>query len=462
MTQPIDRDYNETFTKLGRIMQWNMSYDPQTMFNMNCGNVAAIPPEIIIDVVLAGGLDAWAAEQRCESQKQLKDVLSFIANTAIICPIFRDKNLRDVFPPISNFFTYVNNLQKAGKLNKEMESIADEVFNGTIAQRNLKDNCDKMFHAEHDEDTWEYASAALKRIWHLSDTDIDALRYFVCQAKTLGKQNPSLNKSLYIWGEKKKTGKTTFARALAAALNGDTFDNAGKYESNYATEQQYNDHDLPRACLFNCVILDEAMPRDTKKSYGALKTLITSNSVNYNPKFRHVITIPARRNYIFTSNDDIAEYVQDENERRFYAIRFVLEPLPLDFNQIYDVVKTFVQQCQPREDLSTQAWYDSFASVDGIIRVEIDKVKQEFILQRDYLFEGSSATAWNVAKRFFKNEPDKEQRKIVERAMDEMFGDLVYKSNGSMYKCGFIRDRLNNIEMKQAYIDNEEPTSAPF
>lgn len=450
------------FEKLATIMCWDLNggRTAQQAFEQECRDFGAVPADEIVDVVFAGGLEQYAEGIEADTQQGLCDSLIRICNLTIISQCFRDKKKRETFPPMYNFFTYVNNLQKSGRLYKEVASIAETVFNGVIAQRNLKRGCEAMFHVEQSPDLYEIAYNRLHDIWGFNAYDLEALRYFVCQCKALGQFNPSLNKSLYIWGEKKKTGKTTFARALATCLNGDVFDNFGKYESNFATENQFNDHDLPRACVYNCIILDEAMPRDTKKSYGTLKTLITSNSVNYNPKFRQVITLPARRNYIFTSNDDIADYVQDESERRFYAIHFENEPKQLSFDKIYEAVKDFVQQCTPREEMSTQKWYDCFGSVDGIQRKEIEALKNEFIINSGY-FEGTATTALNVARTFYKGEPNREQRKAVEKAMQEMFGDLVYSSNTLMYKCGLIRNRVQALK-NQALNNTELPTVCQF
>lgn len=438
-------------------MCWSGKLDGIEAFKIYCNDEAAVPAEDIVNVVYHGSLEEYAKTLDVKSEDELYSKLMRVCNLTVIDKVFQGQKAK-TFPPIYNFYCYVSSLQKKGKLVEECKAIADSVWNGTIAQRILKRNCDTMFNVEYSESLYNEVTAKMMRIWDFTDVDIEALRYFICQCKAVGDFNSSLNKSLYFWGEKKKTGKSTFARMLASCLNGDTFDNACKYESKYQTENQFNDHDLPRACVYNCVILDEAMPRDTKKSYAQLKAMITSNSVTYNPKFKQVISIKARRNYIFTSNDDIADYIQDESERRFYAINFKTEPEQIELSEIYDTIKTFVQQCKPREDISTQKWYDSFNSVDGIIRREIDMIKLQIVNKSTSIFPVSGdVTVLDIEDALF-HKHDTAQWKIVKKAMLELFSDFMRTSNSAFpaNKCKDHCEMLKITNNMQTY----EP--APF
>ena len=176
-------------------------------------------------------------------------------------------------------------------------------------------------------------------MWGFTDAEIDALRYFVCQTREEN-FNPSLNKSIYFWSEKKQTGKTSVARALASVLNGGTsVIDGGNYESTFSVELQLNPHDLPASCKYNCVILDEAMPKDSSKSYGRVKSMLTSNNVTYNQKFSRIQNLKAKRFYLFTSNEDIRQLIQDDSERRLIEIQMNDRPVQISFEEIYSIWK---------------------------------------------------------------------------------------------------------------------------
>ena len=181
--------------------------------------------------------------------------------------------------------------------------------------------------------------------------------------------------------------------------------------------------------------------------------MLTSNSFNYNPKFRQVITIPCKRLYIFTSNDDIAEFIQDESERRFVSIEIDRSPYQLTFDEIYDIWKEFAVNCSPEDDW--KEWYDSFALVNGLEKLNIDEVKNEFFLRKDELFStinsaGSYFTIKSLANALFKNEPTREQQHSVKSAVMELFHDCKTKSNDALYSKTLCRERILDIEAEKS------------
>lgn len=452
----------DIFEKIAYIMCWDLTnVDAKTAFMIECDKGTLLPRQEVVDIAYYGSLEEWANEQDVESQEELFQLLKTTCAKIVTDTAFQDKKTAQAFPPIYNHYSYVNSSQKRGRLYNDLLSIAETAYNGHIAQRRLKKNCDKIFGVKYNEDTYKKACAKMRLVWGFMETDIDALRYFICQAKSLGTNSPSLNKALYFWSTEKKTGKTTFARAISASLNGDTFFNAGKYESTYATECQYNVHDLPRACVYNCVVLDEAMPKDTKKSYGTLKQMITSNSVTYNPKYRQLVVLPARRNYIFTSNDEIVRYIQDESERRFYAIEFKSSPKQMTFDEIYTLVRTFVEQCKPREDLSLQQWYDSFADIDGMDKREKNYLLQDMVRDKDIIFTQKNCNARSVAKMLFRGEPSRENIEQVRDIMKEYFSSCSYPCNKYLYSCSQIKAILCDLDEDRKGLEYEEESS-PF
>ena len=450
----------ERLKKIVEIMCWDIGdgEEPQQAFARNGGNINNVPDGLVVDIVHAGGLQRWAESLKVSSQEQLYGRIMSAIRKTISDPIFNDRKRCNDFPPLYNFFIYCQRLDRFGKTHKEADTISEYVWNTVIVKRNLDENVRKMFSEAPDKEKYEAIAKRIKTIWGFSTKDIDAIRYFICQIKAKD-LNPSLNKSLFIWGKAKQAGKSTVARAIATIMNGDSFDNFGKYESNLNTEMQYNDHDLPVASSYNCVILDEAMPKDSKKSYGLIKQMLTSNSCKYNQKFGAITRLKCNRNYIWISNDSIAEFIQDEKERRFYSINLEFKREEIDFDEIYDIWKEFCVNCQPDENW--QEWYNSFAFVDGLATKDREEIVNEIVLQKDAIFGmgGGQISSVQVARKIFKNEPNREQKAATKAAMDLLFEACRAPSNPYIYNINQCRAKIVELEVNEegGQVDEDLP-----
>lgn len=450
---------NIDFEKLGEIMDWER-FDGETwedVFMREVGDTTAVPDNLIIDVVHAGGLEKWARLQNHTRVDDLSEDISRIMRKAINSSILTGKK-KDTFPAIRNFSVYCNRVNcKDGGVDNEAQRIANAAWYGSLAQMHLKERTDKMFANKPDDVRFNEAVKKVKSVWGFSDNDIDALRYFVCQTRHEG-HNPSMNKSIYLWAEEKQTGKTTIARAIVSVLNGEeNMDNAGKYESTLAKEMQYNEHDIPLAASCNAVILDESMPKDTSKAYGQIKQMLTSNSCQYNQKFKDVRTISAKRFYFCTSNEDIADFVQDKTERRFYAIHLNNQPIQLSFDEIYKIWKDFCVNATPRMD-DWQAWYNTIDHVNGLASEEINYHINRFrddpmILQVINSAEGTYITPPVIIKAAIEGKPSLKEKKAVIGALDKLVGKPP-ETRRSKYKR---KDLINAIlELKKGDAFDEE------
>lgn len=431
--------------KVNEIMCWEQ-YSGETyedVFARNGGQINSLPNPVVIDIVHAGGLQKWAETLEVKSKKELYTKLTKAVRTAICDPIFNDKKRVDSYPPLANFFYYAQRLDRGGKVHTELDKISDLVWNTATCRRITQRRFDKMFSIEPDPEKFKQAAKKMREIWDFSAKDIDALRYFVCQTRQEN-LNPSLNKSIYLWGTDKRTGKSTLARAFVTVLNGDIFDNFGTYESTLKKEMQFNDYELPLATLYNAVMLDEAMPKDTSKSYGQVKQMMTSNSCGYNQKFGAITVVKCRRYYIWTSNDDIAKIVQDEKERRLYAIKMLPFKSEMTFESIYDLIRDFCVNAVPEDDF--QSWYNSFEYVDGLASKDRDEVIQEMALNKDMLFPTvgcSNVSAIQVARKMYKNEPTRDQRQAVKSAMELIFKSCKVPSNDYLFTTAKCREVIN-------------------
>ncbi len=431
------------FRKLCEVMMWERAKGEsyEDTFNRQNIKITQIPNPKIVDVVHASSLENWAKKGKFESLEELKAEIIKIMKSAIVDPINTDRDLQRLFPPIYNFCIFATNTDRRGKLTAEAERIAEIAWYGELAALRLKEKTDKIFNVKPDPEKYKKASEKLKEVWGFSDIEIDAFRYFICQSRAKN-HNPSLNKSLYLFSGKKKTGKTTVARAIAAVLNGDErLEDAVKYESTFSRELQIGAHDLPLAAQYNCVILDEAMPKDSRKSYGRVKSMMTSSSCTYNQKFGRIITVEAKRYYIYTSNDDISEFVQDSSERRFIQINMERAPKKISFEKIYDYWKEFAQNCEPEENW--QEWYDSFEDVVGIERKDISGFKDELLSNGAILQAIKNTTNYTITLKFFSDlmivgKPTRDERKFLKKALEEVIGE----PNGYRWNRLEVEERL--------------------
>ena len=179
MKQSID------YKKIVELMCWN-KYDGETyedVFNRECGNPMLVPDADIVDVVHAKGLEPWAKMQKFETLEELQTAIMNIMLRTINSKVLSDKKTRDVFPSIRNFYTYCNRIDCQNAIYSEAEKIAMVVWYGELAQKRLKERTAKMFAQKPDKKRFEAVVEKIQDIWGLSDSDIDALRYFVCQTR---------------------------------------------------------------------------------------------------------------------------------------------------------------------------------------------------------------------------------------------------------------------------------------
>ena len=442
------------FKKLCEVMMWERAKGEsyEDTFNRQNIKITQIPNPKIVDVVHASSLEDWAKKGKFESADDLKNEIIKIMKGAINDRINHDKDMQKLFPPIHNFCIFSTNTDRRGKLAIEAERISEVAWYGELAELRLKEKTDKIFKMKPDKEKYKLASEKLQKVWGFSDVEIDAFRYFICQSRA-EKHNPSLNKSLYLFSGKKKTGKTTVARAIASVLNGETsLIDATKYESSFNQELQIGSHDLPMAAQYNCVILDEAMPKDSRKSYGRVKSMMTSNSCTYNQKYGRIITVEAKRYYIYTSNDDISEFVQDSSERRFIQINMEREPKKISFEKIYDYWKEFAQNCEPNDNW--QDWYDSFDDVIGIERKDISSFKDILLSNGAILQSVKNTTDYTITLKFFSDlmivgKPTREEKNSLKKALMELVGE----PNGYRWNRLEVEERLTNKIEEQKNAD---------
>lgn len=452
------------YDKLLSIMCWEIyeGESSEDVFIRQSNNLNALPNTDVIDIVHSGGLQRWAELQSVQSAKELNGILYQAMRRTISDPVFNNKKTVDTFPPLANFFYFCQRLDRNGKLADEAEVIADIAWNGVICKRITQERADALF-ASPDKSKYRKAANKLRSVYGFSEVDIDKFRYFVCEVRHED-HDPSKNKSLYLWSDEKQTGKTTVGKCIVTIMNGDTLTNAHKYESTLATELQFNDHDLPKAAVYECVLLDEAAPKDTSKSYNGFKSKLTNNGCTYNPKHKRIINLKCKRFYCFTSNDAPNRVVKDAEERRLIAIEFKTLTNKVSEAEVYQMWLDFCVNCEPES--SWTQWYDSFELVKGEASCDADEALSEILLMKDTVFPLQSktyTTIKQISSLLHRNEPTREQKKAVQEVMEKHFKSCKSTSNAAYYSVSLCREvvesLINSGDMK---VDEPEVDDLPF
>ncbi len=195
----------------------------------------------------------------------------------------------------------------------------------------------------------------LSDIYQLPKGATEMLQLFIQQSlQTEATRRPSTTVSLYLWGEQKRTGKTTFARILCGILNGaETYDEIKNldFSSTIAEELQFSNFSRPKGTYNNAVLLDEAFnaAKGTRGWYAKFKASMTEYMCDVEIKYGGKFPVNCRRNYVFTSNNPPTDYVADETERRVWAIEFKDKPtVKMSEEALFTLVKEFVN-CVSRD-----------------------------------------------------------------------------------------------------------------
>lgn len=198
------------------------------------------------------------------------------------------------------------------------------------------------------------ARAKIAAVYHLAEPEMCYLDYFVRQC-LCGLPSPSLRRAVYVWGDLKMTGKTTFAKALARALNG----GVPAPESGIGVELQFGQFDRPAALEAVAVVMDEAFVGvNSSRYYSKMKTALTSSVCTVNVKFGEPVTAAVSRNYIFTSNNPPSSVIDDGRDRRFNCIEFKSRPERMTDKEVQELADAYVKGIRPWHDLDAEAKRD--------------------------------------------------------------------------------------------------------
>lgn len=266
---------------------------------------------------------------------------------------------------VKSIFTRYNDIVcKIDKFNKMPNAISGELWHGGYSRKMLQ-NRTEAFYKDAKPDAKQFAiiSETIKRVYSLSDTDINKLHFFVEQVKAGNKFPNSLRRMLYIWGVEKMTGKTTSATMLTCLLNGDTTeDNIARYSTNLANEMQIGSFKVPLISECNVCLMDECFYADMGKTYADFKRFMTSANGTARLPYGQTFNWVGQPNYVATSNDSLQKFIKDWNDRRFLSVEFTAKPtINLTFAEIKELWRSFILNSERTKEW--KAWADELAPV---------------------------------------------------------------------------------------------------
>lgn len=276
----------------------------------------------------------------------------------------RNKDNQKDLPSVEVLFRRAMGLRvRPDVLDKFATNTAAAVWASTFAPKARAEKIAAAFAAKPDGVKFALAADTIKKAYHLQDTDIEKLRFFVCQVKA-GEEFPkALRRMLYLWGTAKKTGKTTTAEIVAALLNGDDGRGEGIYTTSLSREMQVEQYAVPIITSCRCAVMDEAFYRDMRKTYSKFKSMMTTTDGTARLPYGQTFTWHGLPNYIATSNEGLQAFIEDYDDRRFLAVHFTGRPEQMEEAHVTALWRDFVVNAVPPAGTDFQAWADDIAAV---------------------------------------------------------------------------------------------------
>ena len=310
-----------------------------------------------------GTLQSWLEQFDFDARDEIEKAIRLFIRTVTLDDYMRRKHLAEENPYAAAVFTrYSKIMTDANRLDKYPVTLSGEIWHGGFSRKRLEMRTRKLFDSVTPcKADFTAACERLKRVYSLTDTDIEKLHFFVEQVKAGERFPNSLRRMLYIWGSTMKTGKTTSATMLVSLLNGDTDErNIARYSSTLANEMQVKSFAVPKISECNAVLMDECFFADMGKMYADFKRFITSSNGRARLPYGQEFEWTGQPNYIATSNDSLQKFIKDWSDRRYLSIEFKARPTEkMTFTQIKDLWAAFVLNSTRTKDWSV--WADELA-----------------------------------------------------------------------------------------------------
>lgn len=372
---------------------------------------------------------------------------------------------------------------KQSQIDKYPAAISGEMWHGNYARMRREKMVSSMFDRAKDLTRYKAAYERLTACYGISEIDEKKLHFFVCQVRA-GRDFPdSLRRMLYVWGKKKKTGKTTLAKALVCVLNGsEDMERYAYFTTTLQTEMQIKGFSVPKIAECRCAMMDECFFNDMSKVYADFKKLITGRDGLARLPYGQEFTWQGLPNYIATSNEPLVNFIKDWNDRRYLSINLEIEPAQkMTDSEVLELVKDY---CVNAPDIDFHDFADDIfdASDERGEQTEradefaLDMQKEEFLSyigNANYVAGNRFAVENKISCKFFVdyfarqmgNEAQK-RRKEITKAAEDIFGERYMgrfwllddlRKRADEIKCGqYESEPENEVESK------EETDKLPF
>lgn len=358
---------------------------------------------------------------------------------------------------------------KQSQIDKYPAAISGEMWHGNYARMRREKMVSNMFDRAKDLTRYNAARVRLMACYGLSEIDEKKLHFFVCQVRA-GREFPdSLRRMLYVWGKRKKTGKTTLAKSLVCVLNGsEDMERYAYFTTTLQTEMQIKGFAVPKIAECRCAMMDECFFFDMSKSYSDFKKLITGRDGSARLPYGQEFTWQGLPNYIATSNEPLVNFIKDWNDRRYLSINLESEPAQkMTDSEVLELVKDY---CVNAPDIDFHDFADDIfdASDERGEKTEradefaLDMQKEEFlsyINNANYVAGNRFAADNKISCKFFVdyfarqmgNEAQK-RRKEITKAAEDIFGERYM---GRFWLLDDLRKRADEIKRGQYEIEQE-------
>lgn len=310
-----------------------------------------------------GTLQSWLEQFDFDTREEIEKAIRLFVRTISLDGYMRRKHLDEENPFAAAVFArYSKIMTDANRLDKYPVTLSGEIWHGGFSRRRLETRTAELF-ASVTPSAKKFSAACerIKRVYDLSDTDVEKLHFFVEQVKAGERFPNSLRRMLYIWGAEMKTGKTTSATMLVSLLNGDTDEShIARYSSSLAQEMQVKSFAVPKISECNAVLMDECFFADMGKMYADFKRFMTSANGRARLPYGQEFEWTGCPNYVSTSNDSLRKFIKDWSDRRYLSIEFKHKPAEkMTFEQIKQLWADFVLNSERTKNWSE--WADELA-----------------------------------------------------------------------------------------------------
>lgn len=340
-------------------------------------NSTSDTPSEVVDMVMRvmpPDVDGMLTGLEFASVEELANAMSVAWYVVATDKWLNSKATQMTIPGAAILLARAKRIMTGANVGRTIMAAAEAMWMRHFEFENLKKRRNAVLSVKRDVKVFQHAERRVRAVYGFGDAEMEHLRYFVCQARK-DDADPALNRSLYIYSKEKMTGKTTVARAIAGILNGAGCwrECSGDFFSDIPCELQFGTFERPKATRYACVVMDEAFAgKSTAKYYGKFKTAMTSDKCQVEVKFGGKYDVRCRRNYIFTSNNDISSVVADESERRMCVLS-MRKPEAMSYDDIYSLWRDYIVNAP--EDPDTAEWYRrTMPAVKGEAGVQSDDI----------------------------------------------------------------------------------------